>query len=102
MVCEEIIYHYTGIILQDFIVELFSLLCFLARNDSFTAYCPFRAVMTHEASGFTLHSAAFVSTVEKLASDAQKEKWLPLMKSFRVVGTYAQTEIGHGKLRVCV
>lgn len=58
--------------------------------------------MTHEASGFTLHSAAFVSTVEKLASDAQKEKWLPLMKSFRVVGTYAQTEIGHGKLRVCV
>lgn len=51
----------------------------------------------HEATGFNLHNSMFTDTVNRLASDEQKEKWLPLVQSFRMVGTYAQTELGHGK-----
>lgn len=32
------------------------------------------------------------------ASDEQKEKWLPLARDFKIIGAYAQTELGHGKL----
>ncbi|XP_025091952.1 peroxisomal acyl-coenzyme A oxidase 1-like [Pomacea canaliculata] len=54
------------------------------------------AVNPHEATGFNLHNSMFTDTINRLASDEQKEKWLPLVQSFRMVGTYAQTELGHG------
>lgn len=38
----------------------------------------------------------FLHTLETMASDEQKEKFLPLARSFRIIGTYAQTELGHG------
>ncbi|CAF5190691.1 unnamed protein product [Rotaria magnacalcarata] len=38
----------------------------------------------------------FIHTLETLASDEQKEKFLPLARSFQIIGTYAQTELGHG------
>ncbi len=34
--------------------------------------------------------------VEVLGTNSQKEKWLPLLRSVRVIGAYAQTELGHG------
>ncbi|CAM4852807.1 unnamed protein product [Rotaria socialis] len=45
---------------------------------------------------FQLHTSMFIHTLETLASDEQKEKFLPLARSFQIIGTYAQTELGHG------
>lgn len=36
-------------------------------------------------------------TIEKQGSEEQVAKWLPLCKSWAIIGTYAQTELGHGK-----
>uniref|UniRef100_A0A8D2QS40 Acyl-coenzyme A oxidase n=1 Tax=Zosterops lateralis melanops TaxID=1220523 RepID=A0A8D2QS40_ZOSLA len=41
-----------------------------------------------------LHFSMFHKTIETQTTDAQKEKWLPLVRG--IVGTYAQTEMGHG------
>lgn len=38
----------------------------------------------------------FIPTLERLATDEQQAKWLPLAKTLQVIGTYAQTELGHG------
>ena len=38
----------------------------------------------------------FRMSVENLASEAQKAKWLPQIKDLDILGCYAQTEIGHG------
>lgn len=52
--------------------------------------------MGGKVSPFGLHESAFIGTVQKLGSEEQKAKWLPLMKNYQMVGTYAQTELGHG------
>ncbi|XP_069100899.1 peroxisomal acyl-coenzyme A oxidase 1-like [Argopecten irradians] len=44
----------------------------------------------------TLHHSMFVPALERLASEEQKERWLPLARRYQMVGTYAQTELGHG------
>lgn len=38
----------------------------------------------------------FRSSLEYLANDEQKAKWIPLVKNVDIVGCYAQTELGHG------
>jgi len=38
----------------------------------------------------------FVPTLESQATPEQKEKWLPLATNFEIIGTFAQTELGHG------
>lgn len=45
---------------------------------------------------FGLHFSMFQKTIESQATDAQKKKWLPLVRGVKIVGTYAQTEMGHG------
>ncbi|KAK7092005.1 hypothetical protein V1264_009616 [Littorina saxatilis] len=54
------------------------------------------AVFPCESFPYILQYAAFINPFTMLASEEQKAKWLPLMKNFRLVGTYAQTEMGHG------
>ncbi|XP_059149991.1 peroxisomal acyl-coenzyme A oxidase 1-like isoform X2 [Physella acuta] len=49
-----------------------------------------------DESPFALQYVAFEPTVKKLGTEEQKAKWLPLIQSFQVIGTYAQTELGHG------
>lgn len=49
----------------------------------------------HEAFG--LHYLMFIPTLSNLCTPEQRDKWLPLASSFKVVGTYAQTEMGHGQ-----
>jgi acyl-CoA oxidase len=39
----------------------------------------------------------FIPSIEKQGTDEQKAKWLPLARDLRIIGTYAQTELGHGK-----
>lgn len=44
-----------------------------------------------------LHSVMFLPTLRSQCDPQQAKKWLPLAESFQVLGTYAQTELGHGQ-----
>jgi len=46
--------------------------------------------------GASLHWAMFVPTLTSQASDEQQSLWLPQALPMRILGTYAQTELGHG------
>uniref|UniRef100_A0A668A8G3 Acyl-coenzyme A oxidase n=1 Tax=Myripristis murdjan TaxID=586833 RepID=A0A668A8G3_9TELE len=48
----------------------------------------------HEALG--LHFVMFLPTLYSQCDPQQFQKWVPLAESFQVLGTYAQTEMGHG------
>jgi acyl-CoA oxidase len=56
----------------------------------------FLSIFTNGRFIFGLHTSMFIHTLETMASDEQKEKFLPLARSFQIIGTYAQTELGHG------
>mmetsp|Transcript_94822 Transcript_94822/g.182235 ORF Transcript_94822/g.182235 Transcript_94822/m.182235 type:complete len:702 (+) Transcript_94822:48-2153(+) len=43
-----------------------------------------------------VHPSMFVPTIRLQGSDEQRQKWLPAAQSYAIVGTYCQTEIGHG------
>ncbi|KAL7687764.1 putative acyl-CoA dehydrogenase/oxidase and middle domain superfamily, acyl-CoA oxidase [Plasmopara halstedii] len=49
-----------------------------------------------EPLGFDVHRAMFIPTLENQGSDEQRAKYLPLAKSYKIIGAYAQTELGHG------
>ena len=38
----------------------------------------------------------FMMSVKYMMSEEQQAKWLPLTMKHRIIGTYAQTELGHG------
>uniref|UniRef100_A0A3B4ENI7 Acyl-coenzyme A oxidase n=1 Tax=Pygocentrus nattereri TaxID=42514 RepID=A0A3B4ENI7_PYGNA len=48
----------------------------------------------HEAFG--LHYTMFLPTLYSQCTPEQQKKWLPLAENFKALGTYAQTELGHG------
>lgn len=43
-----------------------------------------------------LHWKMFIPAIKYLGTDKQVKKWLPLAESHQIIGTYAQTELGHG------
>ncbi|XP_066470201.1 peroxisomal acyl-coenzyme A oxidase 1 isoform X2 [Tiliqua scincoides] len=43
-----------------------------------------------------LHYSMFTNTLQNQCTVTQQEKWLPLASRFQIIGTYAQTEMGHG------
>jgi acyl-CoA oxidase len=43
-----------------------------------------------------LHWVMFVPNIVSLCDVEQKAEWLPLCRDWRVIGCYAQTELGHG------
>jgi acyl-CoA oxidase len=47
-------------------------------------------------SPLTVHWQMFRLAVEKLASDEQNAKWMPIIKKLGMIGSYVQTEMGHG------
>ena len=47
----------------------------------------------------TLHELMFVPNIEALCTPEQQKEWLPKCRDWRVIGCYAQTEIGAVKLR---
>uniref|UniRef100_A0A914WXU4 Acyl-coenzyme A oxidase N-terminal domain-containing protein n=1 Tax=Plectus sambesii TaxID=2011161 RepID=A0A914WXU4_9BILA len=53
-------------------------------------------VMARDAHPLALHYVMFLPTLQGQASDEQQEKWLPLAATRAIIGTYAQTELGHG------
>jgi len=38
----------------------------------------------------------FLLCLENMCTEEQREKWIPLTKNFKIMGNYAQTELGHG------
>lgn len=44
----------------------------------------------------SLHWIMFVPNIISLGDDEQKAEWLPLCRDWRMIGCYAQTELGHG------
>ncbi|KAI5632452.1 acyl-CoA oxidase domain-containing protein [Phthorimaea operculella] len=49
-----------------------------------------------DTSPFTLHFAMFIPTIIGQADEKQKEYWLKRAINMEIIGTYAQTELGHG------
>ncbi|KAJ7391543.1 Acyl-coenzyme A oxidase (Acyl-CoA oxidase) [Desmophyllum pertusum] len=45
---------------------------------------------------YNLSKGMFIPTIKSQGSAEQKAKWLPLAESYQIIGTYAQTELGHG------
>lgn len=43
-----------------------------------------------------LHWIMFVPNIISLCDDEQQAMWLPLCRDWRMIGCYAQTEVGHG------
>ncbi|XP_043971391.1 peroxisomal acyl-coenzyme A oxidase 1 isoform X2 [Gambusia affinis] len=53
-------------------------------------------VKGNQQEPFGLHVVMFIPSLRRLCDPQQAKKWLPLAESFQVLGTYAQTEMGHG------
>jgi acyl-CoA oxidase len=48
------------------------------------------------ASPFGLHVVMFIPALKLLATPEQLAYWLPLAESYKIIGAYCQTELGHG------
>lgn len=59
-------------------------------------YMDLLLIMTGEDFFLHVHIAMFIPSIQKFADDDQKRDWLPSATNFTVLGTYAQTELGHG------
>lgn len=44
----------------------------------------------------SLHWVMFVPNIISLCDEEQKKKWLPMCRDWKMIGCYAQTEVGHG------
>jgi acyl-CoA oxidase len=52
--------------------------------------------LTDEMSPYHLHMTMFATTVREQGSDEQRQYWVPKIESWKILGAYAQTEMGHG------
>lgn len=52
--------------------------------------------LVDDVSPYFLHMEMFIITVREQGSEAQRAYWLPLIESWKIIGAYAQTELGHG------
>ncbi|KAL1877312.1 hypothetical protein Plec18167_005002 [Paecilomyces lecythidis] len=52
--------------------------------------------LVDDVSPYMLHTEMFITTVREQASKHQQAHWMPLIESWRIIGAYAQTELGHG------
>ncbi|KAM4664617.1 peroxisomal acyl-coenzyme A oxidase 1 isoform 1-T1 [Discoglossus pictus] len=55
-----------------------------------------RTALGSQTDPLGLHWSMFSNMVANQSSPSQAKKWLPLAKNLKVIGTYAQTEMGHG------
>ncbi|XP_053184699.1 peroxisomal acyl-coenzyme A oxidase 1 isoform X2 [Scomber japonicus] len=59
-------------------------------------YCYKSMLLGNHIEAMGLHFVMFLPTLYSQCDPQQSKKWLPVSESFQVIGTYAQTEIGHG------
>ncbi|KAJ5749252.1 uncharacterized protein N7511_010948 [Penicillium nucicola] len=52
--------------------------------------------LVDDVSPYFLHMEMFITTIREQASEEQRVYWLPLIESWKIIGAYAQTELGHG------
>ncbi|XP_023475946.1 peroxisomal acyl-coenzyme A oxidase 2 isoform X1 [Equus caballus] len=62
-------------------------------EDSREAYYAYRTLSG--SLGFSLQHI-FLKALRSLGSEEQIAKWVPVCNKFQIIGTYAQTELGHG------
>jgi acyl-CoA oxidase len=43
-----------------------------------------------------LHYTMFLNACQAMMNDEQQKEWIPKVRNMEILGTYAQTEIGHG------
>ncbi|PAA84744.1 hypothetical protein BOX15_Mlig009939g1 [Macrostomum lignano] len=65
-------------------------------DDPYASYFFRRIAMPREVSPIGLHWVMFVPTLMGQCSDEQRERWLQRALNYEIIGTYAQTEMGHG------
>lgn len=53
-------------------------------------------VLADSPGGLELHIGMFMPTILSQGDPEQQAKWLPACLSLQIIGTYAQTELGHG------
>ena len=56
----------------------------------------FRIVFPNEVSPLRLHEGMFIPGLRGQGTEEQIQKWVPLAEKHQIIGTYAQTELGHG------
>lgn len=49
-----------------------------------------------EGSPIGLHFAMFLPALRSMGTPEQQAEWIPKALNFNIIGTYAQTELGHG------
>lgn len=49
-----------------------------------------------EMSPYHLQMSMFITTIREQGNEEQRAYWLPLIEHWKVLGAYAQTEMGHG------
>lgn len=52
--------------------------------------------LNDEMLPYHLTPTMFATTVREQGSDEQKARWMPLIDTWRILGAYGQTELGHG------
>lgn len=74
-------------------------------NDIFISHQTNTSFCTFPSSGIRIgaevafgpHYMLAIPTIERLGTDEQRDKWLPLCRSLKLIGSYVQTEVGHGQ-----
>ncbi|ESN97746.1 hypothetical protein HELRODRAFT_114129 [Helobdella robusta] len=65
----------------------------ISRAESYFMQC---LIFPNEVPPFSLHTTMFTPTFESMADEEQKKLWMPRIENYEILGTYIQTEMGHG------
>ena len=102
-IAEDPVLRFNPEMLGESRVDRFNMMCKKAvrYNELFDLNCErkkqFRCVQQFPEVTFGgLHQGMFIPTILNLGNEEQVAKWLPLAESNRILGCYAQTELGHG------
>ncbi|CAI5744914.1 unnamed protein product [Peronospora destructor] len=67
----------------------------LSETDAEQLRCIFQGITSCSAAT-TLHTLMFIKNLKLLFTDEQQTRWMKMAKKWRMIGCYAQTELGHG------
>ncbi|XP_077990002.1 peroxisomal acyl-coenzyme A oxidase 1-like [Glandiceps talaboti] len=78
-------------------VQIEKKLWVLKITDEYERQC-YRDVVTQcrDNQAFSLHFGMFIPTILSQGTEEQQKRWLSLAENYQIIGTYAQTELGHG------
>ena len=85
-----------GLVIMLAFVSVTGTLPLMFINAYISVFMSTSLVFPNETSPTTLHAAMFMPTIESQGTEEQKQKWLKGAENNEIIGTYAQTELGHG------